>query len=201
MVGDVGYVLVIDMGLARCCVMNREIRKVVDMMVSGSSEKRSDIRRMSEGRQEEEVVVMSKVVMEEGLKQKEEMAKLSGVKGGRTYGEVLRGVGSGVAEGEKVMEKMEEERMKWVEDSIEREKRSGKVVEVVMDSQGERSEKEWRKAEVVKELEIAEGAMEKLTVVGNRVKMVMKNNGVAEKVQKVLEEKKDEVMGGGVVGV
>ena len=132
----------IDVSLARCFVMDREIRKVVDMMVSGSSEERRDVRRMSEGAREEEVIVRSKVVVEEGLKEKEEMARMSGVSGGRTYGEVLRGVGSGVAEGKEVTEKMEEERMRWVEDGIEREKRSGKVVEVVMDSQGDKSEKE-----------------------------------------------------------
>ena len=200
-VGDVGYVLGIEVGLARCFVMDREIRKVVEMMVSGSSEERKDIRRMSEGVGKEEVVVMSKVVMEEGLKEKEEMARLSGVKGGRTYGEVLRGVGSGIAEGEEVTMKMEEERMKWVEDSIEREKRSGKVVEVVMDSQEEKSGREWKKEEVVKELGIAKEDMEKMVVVGNRVKMVMKDNEVAEKVQGVLEEKKEKVMGGEVVGV
>ena len=200
-VGDVGYVLGIDMGLARCFVMDREIRKVVEMMVSGSSEERRDIRRMGEGEREEEGVVVSKVVMEEGLKEKEEMTRLSGVKGGRTYGEVLRGVGSGVAEGEEVTEKMEEERMKWVEDGIEREKRSGKVVEVVMDSQADMSGKEWKKEGVAKELGIAEGTMEKVVVVGNRVKMVMKDNKTAEEVQKKIEEKKEEVMGGGVVGV
>ena len=200
-VGDVGYVLGIDVGLARCFVMDREIRKVVEMMVSGSSEERRDIRRMSEGAGSGEVEVVSKVVVEEGLKEKEEMAKISGVKGGRTYGEVLRGVGSGVAEGEEVTKKIEEERRKWVEDSIEREKRSGKVVELVMDSQGEMSGKEWKKEEVVRELGMAEGAMEKLTVVGNRVKMVIKDNEVAEVVQGVVEKKKEEVMGGGVVGV
>ena len=200
-VGDVGYVLGIEVGLARCFVMDREIRKVVDMMVSGSSEERRDIRRMSEGKGEEEVVVRSEVVMEEGLKEKEEMTRMSGVKGGRTYGEVLRGVGSGIAEGKEVTGKMEEERVKWVEDGIEREKRSGKVVEVVLDTQGERSGREWKKEEVVKELGIAEGAMEKMVVNGNRVKLVMKDNEVAEKVQKVVEEKKEEVMGGGIVGV
>ena len=181
-VGDVGYVLGIDVGLARCFVMDREIRKVVEMMVSGSSEVRRDIRRMSEGRKEEEVGVRREEVVEEGVKEKEEMARMSGVKGGRTYGEVLRGVGSGIAEGEEVTEKMEEERMKWVESGIEREKRSGKVVEVILDLQGERSGREWKKEEVVKELGIAEGAMEKMVVNGNRVKMVMKDNEVAEKV-------------------
>ena len=199
-VGDVGYVLGIDMGLARCFVMDREIRKVVEMMVSGSSEERRDIRRMSESAREE-VEVVSKVVVEEGVKEKEEMARRSGVKGRRTYGEVLRGVGSGVAEGKEVMEKLEEERVKWVEDGIEREKRSGKVVEVILDSQGERSGKEWKREEVVKELGIAEGEMEKMMVVGNRVKMVMKDNERAEKVQEKVEKKKEEMMGGGIVGV
>ena len=200
-VGDVGYVLGIDMGLARCFVMDREIRKVVEMMVSGSSEERRDIRRMSEGAKEEEIVVMSKVVMEEGLKEKEEMARMSEVSGGRTYGEVLRGVGSGVAEGEEVTEKMEEERMRWVEDGIEREKRSGKVVEVVMDSQGDKSEREWKKEEIVKELGIADGAMEKIVVNGNRIKMVLKDNSVAEGVEKAIVNRKEEVMGGSVVEV
>lgn len=84
--GDVDYVLGIQVGLARCFVMDSEIRKVVEMMVSGNSEERRDIRRMSEGKREEKVAVMSKVVIEEGLKKKEAMARLSGVKGGRTYG-------------------------------------------------------------------------------------------------------------------
>ena len=200
-VGDVGYVLGIDVGLARCFVMDREIRKVVEMMVSGDSEARRDIRRMSEGAKKEEVVVMSKVVMEEGLREREELERLSGVNGGRTYGEVLRGVGSGVAEGEEVTEKLEEERMKWVEEGIEREKRSGKVVEVVMDSQGEKSEKEWKKEEIVKELGVAEGTIEKVVVNGNRVKMVMKDNDVAEGVEKAIVNRKKEIMGGGVVEV
>ena len=199
-VGDVGYVLGIDTGLARCFVMDREIRKVVEMLVNGKEKGRKDTRRMSEGKSEEVEERKVEVVVE-GVKEKEEMAKMSGVKGGRTYGEVLRGVGSGIAEGKEVTEKMEEERMKWVEDNIEREKRSGKVVEIVMDSQGEKSEKEWKKDEVVKELGIAEGAVDKVVVVGNRVKMVMKDNEVAEKVQEVVEKRKEEILGGGVVGV
>ena len=204
MVEDVGYVLGIDKGVARCFVMDREVRKVVDMMVSGSSEERKDIGRGGDERGREgsrEVEVLSKVEVEVGLKEKEEMARLSGVKGGRTYGEVLRGVGSGIAEGEEVGKRMDVERMKWVEDSVKREKRSGRVVEVVLDSQGERSGREWKKEEVVKELGIVGGEMEKMIVVGNRVKMVMKDNEVAEKVQEVVEKKKEEVMGGGVVGV
>ena len=38
-VGDVGYVLGIEVGLARCFVMDREISKVVDLMVNGERER------------------------------------------------------------------------------------------------------------------------------------------------------------------
>ena len=46
MVSDVEYVLGIDKGLARCFVIDREMRKVIDMMVSGDCEGRMDIRTM-----------------------------------------------------------------------------------------------------------------------------------------------------------
>ena len=199
-VGDVGYVLGIEVGLARCFVMDREIRKVVELMVNGGGKEKKGNRRMSEGLREEEVVVRSEVVVEEGLKEKEELVRMEGVKGGRTYGEVLKGAGEGV-ENKEVNERMEKERMSWIEDGIERERRSGKVVEVVMDSQEESSGKEWKKEEVAKELGVAEGSIDKVKVVGNRVKMVMKDNGVAEVVQKKIEENKEGIMGGGVVEV
>ena len=199
-VGDVSYVMGIEIGLARCFVMDREIRKVVDMLVNGGEKGERNVRRMSEGLKEEEVVVRSEVVVEEGLKEKEELVRMNGVKGGRTYREVLKGVGEGV-EDEVVNEKMERERMSWVEDSIEREKRSGKVVEVIMDSQEESSGKEWKKEEVAKELGVAEGCIDKVKVIGNRVKMVMKDNEVAEEVQKKIGEKGKEIMGDGVVEV
>ena len=197
-VGDVGYVLGIEVGLARCFVMDREIRKVVDLMVGGEGKDKREVRRMSEGRKEEEVVVRSEVVVEEGLREREDLKRVNGVKGGRTYGEVLRGVGEGV-EDKEVNEKMEKERMSWIEDGIEREKRSGKVVEMIMDSQEESSGKEWKKEEVAKELGVEEESIDKVKVVGNRVKMIMKDNEVAEVVQKKIEENKEGVMGGGVV--
>ena len=200
MVGDVRYVLGIETGLARCFVMDREIRKVMEMMVNGVEEKERGVRRMSESKSEEVVVVKSEVVVEEGLKEKEEMKRMNGVKGGRTYGEVLKVVGEGI-ENEEVNEKMEKERMSWVEESIERERRSGRVVEVIMDSQEESSGKKGKKEEVAKELGVAEGSIDKVEVVGNRVKMVMKDNEVVEVVQKKIEEKGNEVMGGGVVEV
>jgi len=51
-VENVECVLGIDKPLARGFVIDREIRKVVDMMVSGSNEERRDIRGMDrmEGR-------------------------------------------------------------------------------------------------------------------------------------------------------
>ena len=170
-----------------------------NMMVEGGVGKKSVSRRMSEGLREE-VVVSSEVVVEEGLKDKEELVKCEGVKGGRTYGEVLRGDGLGI-EDEEVNERMENERMSWVESGIEREKRSGRVVEMVMDSQGDKSEKDWKKEEVIKELEVAEGSVENVKVVGNRVKVVFKDNEVAEEVEKKIREEKGRMMGGGVVEV
>ena len=83
-VGDVGYVLGIDVGLARCFVMDREIRKAVDMMMDGKRDGKSEKRRMSEGMRGEEVEVRSEVVVEEGLREKEELVRCEGVKGGRT---------------------------------------------------------------------------------------------------------------------
>ena len=203
MVSDVEYVLGIDKGLARCFVMDREIRKVIDMMVSGDSDGRVDIKRMDkvEKKMEERVEVRSEVVLEVGQKEREDLKREVGAKGGRTYGEVLRGVGSGIAEGEEVTGKIEEERMKWIESSMEREKRSGKVVEMIMDSQEERSGKEWKKEEVVKDLGLAEGAVEKVEVKGNRVKVVLKDNEVAEGVVNKIEKGGKEVLGGGVVEV
>ena len=198
-VGDVGYVLGIDVGLARCFVMDKEIRKAVDMMVDGGFGRKRNGRRMSEG-VEEEVVIRSEVAMEEGLKEREELVRCEGVRGGRTYGEVLKGEGLGV-ENVEVNEKLENERMRWVESGIEREKRSGKVVEMVMDSQGDKSEKEWKEGEVVKELGVAEGSVDKVKVVGNRVKVVFKDNEVAERVVEKIESEKEVVMGGGVVEV
>ena len=143
-VSDVEYVLGIDKGLARCFVMDREVRKVIDMMVSGDSDNRVDVRRMNERKEEVEVrvEVRSEVVLEVCQKEREDLKREVGTKGGRTYGEVSRGVGSGIAEGKEVVEKMEEKRMKWVENSMEREKRNGRVVEMVMDSQEEKSGKE-----------------------------------------------------------
>ena len=199
-VGDVGYVLGIEVGLARCFVMDREIRKAMDMMMDMGLGKKRSGRRMSEEMEEERREVRSEVVVEEGLREKEELVRAEGVKGGRTYGEVLKGVGNRV-ENEEVVERMERERMALVERGIEREERSGKVVEIVMDSQKEMSGEQWKEEEVVKELEVAKGSVEKVKVNGNRIKVVFKDNVVAEGVEKRIKEDKEKVLGGGVVEV
>jgi len=203
LVSDVEYVLGIEKGLARCFVIDREIRKVVDMMVSGGGKVKRETGKRGEREEEREerVEVRSEVVVEKGLREKEDLKREVGVKGGRTYGEVLMGVGSGVVEGEEVTKKMEEERMSWVESGIEREKRSGRVVEVVMDSQEEGSEGNWKREEVIKELGVAEGAVEKVVMKGNRMKVVLKENEVAETVERVIKEKGKDILGGGVVEV
>jgi len=89
MVGDVEYVLGIDKGLARCFVKDKEIRKVVYMMVSGHSGNRLDVRRMEggKGKDREEVEVRSEVVLEEGQREREVLKGEVGAKGarGRTY--------------------------------------------------------------------------------------------------------------------
>ena len=43
---------------------------------------------------------------------------------------------------------------------------------------------------MVKELEVAEGSVEKVKVVGNSVKVVFKDNEVAEKAEKKVKEEK-----------
>jgi len=73
LVEDVGYVLGIEKALARCFVMDREIRKVVDMMVGGGGGIKRDVKKVEERREREEerVEVRSEVVVEVGLKEKE----------------------------------------------------------------------------------------------------------------------------------
>jgi len=202
-VEDMEYVLGIDKALARCFVMDREIRKVVDLMVSGDSDNRRDMRGEKEEmkKEVERVEVRSEVVVKKGLRERKDLEKKKGTKIGRTYGEVLRGIGSGIAEGKEVTEIMENEGMSWVEGEMEKEKRSGRVVGVVMDSQGDKSEKEWKKEEVAKEVGVAEGAIEGVKVLGNRVKIVMKDREVVEEVEKKVGENFGVAVGGGVVEV
>jgi len=96
---------------------------------------------------------------------------------------------------------MEEERMKWVQSGIEREKRSDKVVEVILDSQEEESGKEWKKEEVMKNLGVAERVVDKVMINGKRVKMVIKDDEVAEMVERNIREKGKDMLGGGIVEV
>ncbi|PUU74718.1 hypothetical protein B9Z19DRAFT_1156980 [Tuber borchii] len=70
-----------------------------------------------------------------------------------------------------------------------------------MDSQSGKSEEEWKVDEVMGKLGISEHAVDKMKVVGNRVKMVMKDREVAEKVESMGKEVLGEAIGGGMVDV
>ena len=96
---------------------------------------------------------------------------------------------------------MKKERISWVGSGIERENRSGTVVEVVMNWQENMCVGKWEVEEVAKELEVAEGSIDKIKVLGNRVKMVIKDKEVAGKVQEKVEEDGKNLLGGGVVEV
>jgi len=197
-VGEVRYILGVEEGVARCFVMDREIRKVLEEGCGRSGARKG----CGKGREvEEEVIVRGEEVVVEGVKEKEELVRMVGVKGGRTYGDVLKGVGEGSKIEEKVVEKMEKERMVWLENGMEREERSGKVVEVVMDSQEGRGKVEWKKEEVAEVMGVEVERIERVMVVGDRVKMVMKDRKAAEVVEEKCKSGEVEVLGGGVVDV
>ena len=197
-VGEVKYILGVEEGVARCFVMDREIRKILEEGC-GRGGSRGEVGKGKEV--EEEVMVRSEVVVVEGLKEKEDLVRMVGIKGGRTYGDVLKGVGEGPGVEDKVVKEMEKERMVWLENSMEREERSGKVVEVVMDSQEGKKEVGWKKEEVAEEMGIEVEKIESVRVIGDRVRMVMKDRGTAEKVEERCRGETVEVLGVGIVDV
>ncbi|PUU74177.1 hypothetical protein B9Z19DRAFT_1159781 [Tuber borchii] len=128
-VEDARYILGIRKEEGRYFMLDREIKKVLELGLE---------RGLGQGRglkeEKEEVLVRSEVVVENRLKEKEELKKEVVVEGGRSYSEVLGGSKEKDRESEKLEEKKEKEMIRWLEDSLERERRRGKVVEVVMDS-------------------------------------------------------------------
>ncbi|PUU76969.1 hypothetical protein B9Z19DRAFT_1128955 [Tuber borchii] len=196
LVKDARYILGVRTEEARSFMLDREIRKVLEISLGGEMGK-GGMRRV----EREEVTVRSEVVVESGLKEKESLKKEVAVEGGRSYSEVLRGTPEGEEEMEELAEKKDIEVKKWLDDSLERERRSGKVVEVVMDSQSGKSEEEWKVDEVMDKLGVSKNAVDKMKVCGNRVKMVMKDREVAEKIEELGKEVIGEAIGGGVVEV
>ncbi|PUU82329.1 hypothetical protein B9Z19DRAFT_1120962 [Tuber borchii] len=196
LVKDTRYVLGIRMEEARSFMLDREIRKVLELGLGGGLGGKG-LKELGE----EEVVVRSEVVVERGLKEKEDLKKEVAVEGGRSYSEVLRGTPEREDEMEELTEKKDVEIKKWLDDSLERERRSGKVVEVVMDSQSGKSEEDWKVDEVMEKLGVSKNAVDKMKVCGNRVKMVMKDREVAEKIEEMGKEVIGEAIGGGVVEV
>ncbi|PUU74862.1 hypothetical protein B9Z19DRAFT_1132432 [Tuber borchii] len=175
-------------------MLDKEIRKVLELGIGGGFGKGECCER-----KEEKVEVRSMVVVEDGLKEKEKLRKEVVVEGGRSYSEVLQG---GDEEKDGILaEKKEKEIVKWLDESLERERRSGKVVEVIMDSQSGKSEEDWKVDEVMEKLGMSKNVLDKMKVTGNRIRMVMKDKEVAEKVEEMGKEIIGEALGGGVVGV
>ncbi|PUU73252.1 hypothetical protein B9Z19DRAFT_1069147 [Tuber borchii] len=191
LVKDARYILGVKMEEARSFMLDREIRKVLELSLGGELGGK-DIR----GMKRDEIEVKSEVVVENGLREKEDLKREVAVEGGRSYSEVLRGSPEGEEEIEELAEKKDIEVKKWLDDSLERERRSGKVVEVVMDSQSGKSEEDWKVDELMEKLGVSKNAVDKMKVCGNRVKMVMKDREVAEKIEELGKEVIGEAIGG-----
>ncbi|PUU81380.1 hypothetical protein B9Z19DRAFT_1062735 [Tuber borchii] len=196
LVKDARYILGVRTEEARSFMLDREIRKVLELGLGGELGKRCVEKVEREGGE-----IRSEVVVENGLKEKEGLKKVVAVEGGRSYSEVLRGTPEDESEMEELAEKKDIEVKRWLDDSLERERRSGKVVEVIMDSQSGKSEEEWKVDEVMDKLGVSKNAVDKMKVCGNRVKMVMKDREVAEKIEELGKEVIGEAIGGGVVEV
>ncbi|PUU74724.1 hypothetical protein B9Z19DRAFT_1132706 [Tuber borchii] len=187
------YILGIRKEEARCFMLDKEIRKVLELGL----EKGLGTRKCGDNECRKEVEVRSEVVVEDGLKEKEELKMWKAVVGGRSYSEALKG-GESNRRGDGLEEKKDVEIKKWLDDSLAREERSGKVVKVIMDSQSRKSKEEWKVEEVMGKLGISEHVVDKMKVVGNRVKMVMKDREVGEKIEGMGKVVLGEVIGGGV---
>ncbi|PUU74721.1 hypothetical protein B9Z19DRAFT_1132703 [Tuber borchii] len=196
LVEDAKYIFGIRKEEARCFMLDKEIRKVLELGL----EKGLGTRKCGDNEGRKEVEMRSEVAVEDGLKEKEELKMRKAVIGGRSYSEVLKG-GESNGRGDGLEEKKDVEIKKWLDDSLAREERSGKVVEVIMDSQSGKSKEEWKVDKVMGKLGISEHAVDKIKVVGNRVKMEMKDREMAEKIETMEKEVLGEAIGVGVVEV
>ena len=155
-----------------------------------------DVGKMVEEIRDGKVEVRSEVVVPEVMGRVMEVEKKVAVERGRTYGEVLRGVGKGMGVEEKgVMEgKMKVEKEVAEKSLLEREERRGRMVEVVLDSQGTEGEKSggigsWDSEKMEAELGLEKGEIMK--VVGKKGKVVveMRESKGKELVRGVSEDK------------
>lgn len=175
-VEGVRYVLGVDWDKAMSFVVDIDVRKLEKRL--GEREDRERERELR--KEEEEKGVKSVVEVSEGLRysweEEDRMRKVEvmvPVEGGRSYGEVARGVE--VGSGEKEVEEMEvrkmREREEEVEKKMEREERVGNCFEVVMDSREEGSGEEVDLRDLERELGMREGAIKKVEGKGKRVKV------------------------------
>ncbi|KAG0133822.1 hypothetical protein HOY82DRAFT_668824 [Tuber indicum] len=136
-VKEVGYVFGMEVVEARCFVMDREIRKVVEMIVDGKNG-------IGSGREKgkEEVAVESQVAVPELEKKWREKVKVA--EGSRSYGKVKREM-EGEEESMLGREVKEEKKRTELEEEVRKglslEEKLDKEVVLVMHSQEEKEEK------------------------------------------------------------
>ena len=175
----------------------KELRKMI-----------GDVGRMVEEIRGGELKVESKVVLPEVMSRVIEVEKKVAVSKGRSYGEVVRGRNEvmGVDEREKLEEKIEFEKKEVEESLMERERREGKMVEIVLESQGTEVEKSgvvgtWDSEKMEEELGLKKGDIVK--VVGKKGKVVveLKEEGGREMVENLREDVWERAVERKVVGV
>jgi len=156
---------------------------------------------------DEEVRVLSEVVVPEMVGRVEELKKKVVVGEGRSYGEVLRGVSPSMGNEEvEELEKKKVEERKELESSLrEREKRLSKKVEVVLDTQDGLSmevdgESEWSSGRMEEVLGLNKGDVLGMVKRKGRITVELKGEEEVKKVEEIKEEEWEEVKGVRSVG-
>ena len=139
--------------------------------------------------------VESKVVLPEVMERVIEVEKKVAVDMGRSYAEVMGGKNKvmGVDEREKLEEKMMVERKKAEESLLEREKRGGKMVEIILELQGTEGEKSgvvgtWDSEKMERELGLDKGDIVKVVGKEGKVVVELKKDGGRDMVEGLREE-------------
>lgn len=175
-VEEVRYVLGVDWDKAMSFVMDIDVRRLEKRLGEKEErEKEKDMRREVEEKGVRSVVEIGEE-LERSWEEEDRMRKVEvmvPVEGGRSYGEVARGVE--VGSGEKEMKEMEVRKMKERKEEVckkwEREKRVGNSFEVIMDSREEGEGESVDLRELEMELGMREGAIKKVEGKGKRVRV------------------------------
>ena len=126
------------------------------------------------------------------------------VEGGRSYKEVLLGVGVGAGNKEVIeLEEKKDKERRVMEDVMEERERRSLKVEVVLDSQGEGlgSGSVWSTERVEEELGLNKGEVIKIEGVKGRVRVEMGSGEGVDKMMEVGKEKWSEIVGKKVEGI